>query len=92
MDHYFLFIYSIYHLQSTLPKNSKLEQKQEKEEIVPTNFDSFCSAVNARLKTNNNKNLFDLILNYPRIRLSHSENIIVHNRNTNETHIEKEYS
>ena len=89
MDQFVLIIYSIYQLQSTLPKNSKLEQKQEKEEIVPKDFDSNYSIVNARLKFNNNKNLFDLVLNSPWIRLSHSENILVHNRDTNETHIEK---
>ena len=54
-----------------------MEQKQEKEEIVPTDFDFIYSALNARLKTNNNKNLFDLILSSPRIRVSHSENILL---------------
>ena len=39
--------YSVYQIQSTLPRKHKLEQKQEKEEIVPKNFDSVHSAVNA---------------------------------------------
>ena len=85
MDQFVLITYSFYHLQSTLPKNSKLEQKQEKEEIVPTDFDSIYCALNARLKTHNNKNLFDLTLSSPRIRLSHSENILVHDRDTKES-------
>ena len=73
MYQFVLIPYSIYQSQSTLPKKTKLEQKQEKEEIVPKNFDSIYSAVNAKLKTSNNKHLIDLILNSPRIRLSQSE-------------------
>ena len=80
MDQFVLIPYSIYQSQSTLPKKLKLEQKQEKEEIVPKNFHSIYSAVNAKLKTSNNKHLIDLILNSPRIRLSQSENIILENR------------
>ena len=60
----------------------KLEPKQEKEESVPKDFDSIYSAVNARLRTSNNKNLLDLILNSPRIKLSQSDNIILDNRDT----------
>ena len=82
MDQLVLISYSIYQSQSTLPKKPKLEQKQEKEEIVPKDFDSIYSAVNAKLKTSNNKHLIDLILNSPRIRLSQSENIIVDNQDT----------
>ena len=62
MDQFVLIPYSIYQSQCTLPKQTKLEQKQEKEEIVPNNFDSIYSAVNAKLKTSNNKHLIDLIL------------------------------
>ena len=47
MDQFVLIPYSIYQSQNTLPK--KMEQKQEKEEIVPKDFDSVYSAVNARL-------------------------------------------
>ena len=85
MDHFVLIPYSIYQSQSTLPKKSKLEQKQEKEEIVPKNFVSIYSAVNAKLKKSNNKHLIDLILNSPRIRLSQSESIILDNRDTKES-------
>ena len=85
MDQIVLIPYSIYQSQSTLPKKTKLEQKQEKEKIVPKNFDSTYSAVNAKLKTSNNKHLIDLILNSPRIRLSLSENIILDNRDTKES-------
>ena len=51
-----------------------MEQKQENEEVVQKHFDSIYSAVNAKLKTSNNKHLIDLILNSPRIRQSQSEN------------------
>ena len=37
-----------------------MEQKQEKEEIVPKDFDSIYSAYNAKLKTSNKKHLIDL--------------------------------
>ena len=69
----------------TSKKKPKLEQKQEKEEIVPKNFDSIYSAVNAKLKTSNNKHLIDLILSSPRIGLSQSENFILDNRDTKES-------
>ena len=85
MDQFVLIPYSIYQSQKTLPKKPKFEQKQEKEEIVPKNFDSIYSAVNAKLKTSNNKHLIDLILNSPRIRLSQLENIILDNRDTKES-------
>ena len=62
-----------------------MEQKQEKDEIVPKNFNYIYSAVNAKLKTSNNKHLIDLILNSPRIGLSQSENIILDNRDTKES-------
>ena len=62
-----------------------MEQKQEKEEIVPKHFDSVHSAVNARLKTGNNKHIIDLILNSPRIKLSQSDNITLDNRDTKES-------
>ena len=65
-----------------------MEQKQEKEEIVPKNFDSIYSAVNAKLKTSNNKHLIDLTLNSPRIRLSQSENTILDNRDTKESFVD----
>ena len=82
MEQFVLIPYSVYQSQSTLPTKQKLEQKQEKEEIVPKNFDSVYSAVNARLKTSNNKHIIDLILNSPRNKLSQSDNIILDNRDT----------
>ena len=54
-------------------------------EIVPKNFDSIYSAVNAKLKKSNNKHLIDLILNSPRFRLSQLENLILDNRDTKES-------
>ena len=48
-------------------QEKKLEEKQEKNEIVPKMFDSVYSAVNARLKTSIKMHLFDLILKSPRI-------------------------
>ena len=62
-----------------------MEQKQEKEEIVPKSFDSVYSAVNARLKTSKNKHIIDLTLNSPGIKLSQSDNIIIDNRDTKES-------
>ena len=47
-----------------------MEQKQEKEEIVPKDFDSIYCAKNAKLKTSNNEHLIDLTFNSPRIRLN----------------------
>ena len=67
MDRFVLIPYSIYQSQSTLPKKTKLEQKQEKEEIVQKYFDSIYSAVNAKTKTSNNNHLSHLILNSPRL-------------------------
>ena len=85
MDQLNLIPYSIYQSQNTLPKKPKLEQKQEKEEIVQNDFDSIYSAVNAKLKTSNNKHLIDLILKSPRIRLSQSESILLDNRDIKES-------
>ena len=85
MEQFVLIPYSVYQSQSTLPTKQKLEQKQEKEEIVAKNFDSVYSAVNARLKTSNNKHIIDLILNSPRIKLSQSDNITLENRDTKES-------
>ena len=85
MEQFVLIPYSVYQSQTTLPRKQKLEQKQEKEEIVPKNFDSVYSDLNARLKTSNNKHIIDLILNSPRIKLSHSDNIILGNRDTKES-------
>ena len=65
-----------------------MEQKQEKEEILPKDFDSIYSAVNAKLKTSNNKHLIDLILNSPTIRLNQLENILLDNRNTKASIVE----
>ena len=62
-----------------------MEQKQEKEEIVPKKFDSVHNAVNARLKTSNNKHIIELILNSTRIKLSQSDNILLDNRDTKES-------
>ena len=66
-------------------ENKKLEQKQEKEEIVPKNFDSVYNVVNAMLKTSNNEHPIDLILNSPTIKLSQSDNFIIDNRDTEES-------
>ena len=55
--------------------------------IVPKDFDSFYNAVNARLKTSNNKHLIDLFLKSPRIKLSQSENIILDNQDTKESSV-----
>ena len=85
MKQFALVPYSVYQSQSTLPTKQKMEQKQEKEEIVPKNFDSVYSAVNARLKTSNNKQIIDLMLISPRIKLSQSDNIILDNRDTTES-------
>ena len=85
MEQFVLIPFSIYQSQSTHPRKLKLEQKQEKEEIVPKNFDSAYSAVNARLKTSNNKHIIDLILNSPKIKISQSDNIILDNRDTKES-------
>ena len=82
MEQFALIPYSVYQSQSTLPRKQKLEQKQEKEEIVPKKIDSVYSVVNARLKTSNKKHIIDLILNSPRIKLSQSDNIILDNRDT----------
>ena len=62
-----------------------MEKKREKKEIVPKDFDSTYSAVNAKLKTSNNKHRIDLILNSSRLRLSQSENIILDNRDTKDS-------
>ena len=58
---------------------------QEKEEMVPKNFDSVYSAVNARLKTSNKKHHINLFLNSPRIKLSQSDNIVLDNRDTKDS-------
>ena len=62
-----------------------MQQKQEKDEIVPKKFDFVYSAVNARLKTSKNKHIIDLILNSPGIKLSQSDNIILYYRDTKES-------
>ena len=85
MEQFVLMPYSVYQSQSTLPRERKLEQKIGKEEIVPKNFDSVFSAVNARMKTSNNKHIIDLFLNSSRIKLSQSDNIILNNRDTKES-------
>ena len=80
MEQFVLFPYSVYQAQNTFPRKQKLEQKQEKEEIVPKLFDSVYSAVNARLKTSNNKHIIDIILNSLGIKLSQSDILILDNR------------
>ena len=82
MDQFVLIPYLVYQSQSTLPKKTKLEQKQEKEEVVQKDFDSIYSAVNARLKPSNNKQPFDLFLNSLRTKLNQSENILLVHRDT----------
>ena len=58
------------------------KDKQEKEEIVPKNFDTFYSAVKARWETSINKHLIDSNVNSPRIKLIQSDIIILDNRDT----------
>ena len=62
-----------------------MEQKHEKEKVVPKDFDSIYRAVNANVKTSNIKHLTDLTLNSSRIRLSQPEKIILYNRDTKES-------
>ena len=88
MEQFVLNPYSIYQSQSTLPRERKLEQKQEKEESAPKNFDSVFSAVNARLKTSNNKHIFDSVLKSSRIKLSQSDKNILDNRDKKESIID----
>ena len=85
MDQFVLIPYSIYQSQIKLSIKLKLEQKQEKEEIVLKDFHMIYSAVNAKLKTSNKKHLIDLILSSPKFRLSQLENIILDNRDTKES-------
>ena len=85
MEQCVLIPYSVYQSQSTLLRERKLEKKQGKEEIVPKKFDSVFSAVNAMLKTSNDKHIIDLVLNFSRIKLSQSDNIILDNRDTKES-------
>ena len=53
---------------------------KSKKKIVPKFFDSVYSAVNARLKTSNNKHIIDIILNSLGIKLSQSDIFILDNR------------
>ena len=76
MEPFVLIPYSVYQSQSTLPRKQNLEKQQEKEEIVPKNFDCVYSAVKARFKTRNSKHIIDLVLNSPRIKLSQSDTSI----------------
>ena len=85
MEQFVSIPYSVHQSQSTIPRKQKLERNQGKEEIVPKNFGSVYSAVNARLKTSNNEHIIDLILNSPRIKLSQSDNYIFDNRDTKES-------
>ena len=62
MEQFVLIPCSVYQSQSTLSGKQKLDQKQEKEEIVLKMFDSVYTALKARLKTDNNKHLTDPIL------------------------------
>ena len=81
MEQFVLIPYSVYRSQSLLPRKQNFKLKPEKEEVVPKTFDSVYSALNP----SNNKHLFDLILISPRIKLSQSDNIILHNRDTKES-------
>ena len=85
MKQFVIILYSVYQPENTLPRKQKMELKQEKEEIVTKIVDSVYSAVNARLKTSNNKHLIDLILKFPRIKLSQSDKIFLDNRDTKES-------
>ena len=66
-------------------KKTKTGTNTRKKEIVPKYFDSVYSAVNARLKTSNNKHLIDLVLNFHRIVLSQSGNILLEIRDKKES-------
>ena len=85
MEQFVLIPYSIYQSQSTLTRKQKLEQKQDKDEIVPKSFDTIYSDVNARLKTSYKKHLIDSNLISPRIKLSQSNIIILDKRDTKES-------
>ena len=85
MEKFVLIPYSVYQSQSTLPRRQNMEQKQEKERLYHKNFVFVYSAVNARLKASNKKHIIDLILNSPRIKFSQSDNLILDNRDTNES-------
>ena len=85
MEQFVFFPYSVYQSQSKLPRKQKLEEKQETQVIVSKNFDSVYSAVNARLKTSNIKQLVDLILKFLRNKFSQSDNNILDNRDTKES-------
>ena len=88
MEQFVLIPYSVYQSRWKVPRIQKLEQKQEKEELLPTNFDSIYSAVNVRLKTGNNKHLIGLVMTSPRNKLSQSDNIILDNQDTKEHIVE----
>ena len=88
MDQFLPISYSSYQSQSTLPKK-KLEQKQEKEVIVPKNYYSIYCAVNAKLKMiSKKKHHIDSILNSSRIRLSQSKIIILDTRDIKESFVD----
>ena len=59
----FFIPYTVYRSQNLITTKQILEQKQKK--ILPKIFEYIQSAVNVRLKTSNNKHLFDLILDSP---------------------------
>ena len=63
----------------------KLKQKHKKEEIVPQNFGTVYSAVNARLKRSNIKHLIASIWHPHKIKLSHSDKILLGNRDAKES-------
>ena len=77
--------HSIHQSQFMLPKKNKIGQKIRKREIIPKNFDSIYSVVNARLKTSVNNHPIDSDLINPTINLSQSENVIFDNRDTKES-------
>ena len=66
-------------------KKTKIGTKAKKLDCTKKNFDTFYSAVNASLKTSNNKHIIDLILNSPRIKHSQSDNNKIDNRDTKES-------
>ena len=57
MERNSLFFFRTQCIQHKVQLKTKLDQKQEKEEIAPKNFDSIYNAVSARLKTSNNEHL-----------------------------------
>lgn len=81
MEQFVLIPLTLYNEKFSLPKQ-KLDVPLKQEEKVPIDSSKYLRAVNAALKTKNNKNLVETILNSPRITLSNSDTIILDKRET----------